>query len=113
MNQRIKARSSGATPERAVDGLKNAERIALQTPVCEYDNTVGAEFQEQQRPDVLTVRQVGEILGISVPTAYKVVHRPDFPKVFIGRSIRIPATNFEFWLSKQADLKADILGGLQ
>lgn len=111
MNSKEKTRSSAATPERAVDGQKNAGRVALQMPVCEYDSTIGAEFQAQQRPNVLTVRQVGEILGISVPTAYKVVHRADFPKIFVGRSIRIPAANFECWLAKQADLGADILGG--
>lgn len=112
MKQNTETRSSGATPERAVDGLKNAGRAALQMPVCEHGSTAGAEFQEQLRPNVLTVRQVGEILGVSTPTAYKVVHRLDFPKIFVGRSIRIPVANFEQWLAKQADLNADILGGL-
>lgn len=113
MRERIKTRSSAATPERVIDGPKNAECVALQEPVSGYDNTFLADMQQQtgsnQGKAVLTVADIGLILGVSRPTAYKIIGHPDFPKIFVGRNIRIPAANFERWLTRQADLGANVI----
>lgn len=51
---------------------------------------------------VYTVTDIKEKLGIGMNSAYKLVHRADFPSVRIGRKIVIPKDDFHKWLEKQA-----------
>ncbi len=51
----------------------------------------------------LTVPEIGAILRISRPMAYRVVNQPGFPKIYLGRSIRIPESAFQRWLADQAE----------
>ena len=44
-------------------------------------------------------------LGISPPTAYALVNREDFPKIRIGRRIRIPREGFERWLREHEGMQ--------
>lgn len=53
---------------------------------------------------------VMQILGVSKPTVYKIIDAPDFPKIHIGRDIRIPVGPFEEWLNRQAEAGTDVLG---
>lgn len=46
----------------------------------------------------LTVEEVGKRLGISRATAYKLVERPDFPTLRIGRRIVIPVDGLNEWV---------------
>lgn len=45
--------------------------------------------------EYLTVEQAGEILMLGRNTMYKLVSRPDFPKIKIGKNIRIPKEDLE------------------
>ena len=45
-----------------------------------------------------TVKEIQSFLGISRPTAYKLVKSELFRTVKVGRQIRIPAKAFEEWL---------------
>ena len=46
----------------------------------------------------LTVKDLQERLKISRTKAYYLVNQPDFPKLKIGRDIRIPETKLEEFL---------------
>lgn len=50
--------------------------------------------------EVLTVREVAEILGISLPLAYQLFKRKDFPSLRIGErnQIKVSRAAFERWL---------------
>ncbi|MGN1020590.1 MAG: helix-turn-helix domain-containing protein [Aristaeellaceae bacterium] len=52
---------------------------------------------------VYTVADVARELRISKPTAYDIVHRQDFPKIMVGRCIRIPREAFLDWLNKEVN----------
>ena len=49
------------------------------------------------------VTQFAEAWGISRPTAYRVINRPGFPKITIGRRIVIPAEASRRWMERQAE----------
>lgn len=49
----------------------------------------------------LTVKDIMEILGVSSPAAYKIVNSADFPKIKIGRAIRIPPDAFQRWVEQK------------
>lgn len=50
------------------------------------------------RERYLTVKDLQEKLKISRSKAYRLVSQPDFPKLKIGRDIRIPETQLEEFL---------------
>lgn len=49
----------------------------------------------------LTVKDIMEILGVSSPAAYKIVNSADFPKIKVGRAIRIPPDAFQRWVEQK------------
>jgi excisionase family DNA binding protein len=53
-------------------------------------------------PLVLTVAHVQGTMGISKEKAYNLVHRRDFPKILVGRAIRVPRDAFLRWLEAEA-----------
>ncbi len=57
---------------------------------------------------VLSVKDLQKSLGIGRNSAYELVNRADFPAIRIGKSIRIPAKDFDEWLSENARKTARI-----
>lgn len=53
----------------------------------------------------LTVEEVGELLGISRPTAYELTKRSDFPVLRIGRRIVIPVDGLNEWVKANTGQK--------
>ena len=51
---------------------------------------------------ILTVAEAAAFMRISKPAMYEVVHRADFPKIFIGRKILIPRLEFFDWIHREA-----------
>ena len=49
----------------------------------------------------LTVKDVSEVLHISLPMAYRLANDADFPTVKLGRVIRIPEDGFRRWVERQ------------
>lgn len=52
--------------------------------------------------NVMTVAEAAVYMRISRPTMYALVHRPDFPKIYVGRKILIPRAEFLDWLHREA-----------
>ena len=51
---------------------------------------------------ILTVAEAAAHLRISKPAMYDLVHRADFPKIFVGRKILIPRIEFFDWIHREA-----------
>lgn len=51
---------------------------------------------------VLSVRELAERLGVSMPTAYALTEREGFPVVRLGHKKVVPLADLEHWLSKEA-----------
>jgi excisionase family DNA binding protein len=49
----------------------------------------------ETRPDYLTVEELGRLLRVSRPTAYKLVTSGQVPRVRVGNQWRIPWTELE------------------
>ena len=60
-----------------------------------------ATAERGELPAVLTVEQVRQFLNISRPMAYELCHKENFPKLRIGRTIRIPRDSFFQWLENE------------
>ena len=46
----------------------------------------------------MSVREMADRMGISLPKAYELVKEPDFPSIHIGTRILIPIEAFNEWL---------------
>lgn len=53
----------------------------------------------------LTVKEMAGQLGVSLPTAYEITEREDFPLIRIGRKKLIPVDGFKRWLDEQVGKK--------
>ena len=51
----------------------------------------------------LSVQELAARLGISLPVAYDLVKRPDFPTLRIGSRILIPVDGLQTWLNRQTN----------
>ena len=56
-------------------------------------------------PLMLSVPEVGEVLGISRAGAYELVRSKGFPKVKIGNRIVIPKDKFIQWIEEQTEVE--------
>jgi|BioPla2DNA2_1021312.scaffolds.fasta_scaffold28145_2 excisionase family DNA binding protein len=57
---------------------------------------------DEQNRNCLTAKDVAKALRASMPTAYAIIAREDFPKLRFGRKIIVPRVDFERWLSEMA-----------
>lgn len=55
-------------------------------------------------PLMLSVPEVGEVLGISRAGAYELVRSKGFPKVKIGNRIVVPKDKFIQWIKEQTEV---------
>ncbi len=54
----------------------------------------------------MSVREMAERMGISLPMAYDLTRRKDFPSIRVGARILIPVEAFNKWLADEASRKA-------
>lgn len=52
----------------------------------------------------LSVTEAAELLGVSRPTVYKLMHRADFPVLRIGTRTLIHRAKLEEWCAAQAEV---------
>ena len=55
-------------------------------------------------PLMLSVPEVGKVLGISRAGAYELVRADNFPKIRIGNRIVIPRDKFIAWIDQQTEV---------
>ena len=55
---------------------------------------------EKRENETLTVRDIKQILNISINAAYNLIHSKAFPVIKVGQSYRIPAESFYAWLEQ-------------
>lgn len=55
---------------------------------------------ENQKRLCISVQDLAKAMDISLPTAYDLAHRADFPALRLGRKIVIPKAAFEKWLDE-------------
>ncbi|WP_295368770.1 helix-turn-helix domain-containing protein [uncultured Pseudoflavonifractor sp.] len=67
--------------------------------------------EQEQRKHIGSCLSVGELakrLGVSLPTAHKLVHSTGFPSFRIGRRVLTPEAELETWLKRQMEEKEEI-----
>lgn len=50
----------------------------------------------------ITVEEMENVVGVSRPKAYELIHKEGFPAVRIGRRVVIPIDGLKRWLEEQA-----------
>ena len=55
-----------------------------------------------QYPDIMTTNDFIEYWGVSRETAFKIIHRPDFPKISTSRKYIIIKSALQEWQHKAA-----------
>ena len=53
-------------------------------------------------PLFLNVNLVAQVLGVSISTAYEVMHEPGFPVLRVGSRMVVPKEKFIQWVEEQA-----------
>ena len=54
-------------------------------------------------PLFLNADVVGKVLGVSISSAYELMHENDFPSVRIGNRLIIPKDKFIDWVNTKAE----------
>ena len=55
--------------------------------------------------NTMSVKELAERMGISLPMAYDLTRREDFPSLRVGARILIPIDAFKEWLAREASRK--------
>lgn len=53
-------------------------------------------------PLFLNAKTVAQVLGVSISTAYEVMHDPGFPTLRVGSRMVVPKEKFIQWAEKQS-----------
>ncbi|MFA6812159.1 MAG: helix-turn-helix domain-containing protein [Bacteroidaceae bacterium] len=57
----------------------------------------------EELPLFLNAEVVGKVLGVSISTAYELMHEKGFPSVRIGNRLIVSKEKFAEWVDKQAE----------
>lgn len=55
----------------------------------------------EQLPLMMKMRDVANVMDIALRRAYELAQHPTFPKVVVGKSIRVPRDAFFRWLDQE------------
>ena len=55
-----------------------------------------------QLPLFLNAHLLSEVLGVSISTAYEVMHEPNFPTLRVGSRMVVPKEKFIQWAEEQS-----------
>ena len=97
MQEAIKAMEESLSEIKTI--LSEVER-SIQTPLLTKRISV-----ESQKKVLLSVNEVSELLGLSRPTVYTLLHRSDFPSLQIGRRVMVNAKLLQKWVDEQVMLR--------
>ena len=62
-------------------------------------------LNETVAPAFYTVRDIQYLMGIGRNSAYKLINESDFPSIYVGNRIIVPADLFNNWVNEQAQRK--------
>lgn len=57
----------------------------------------------EELPLFLNAEVVGKVLGVSISSAYELMHGKDFPSVRIGSRLIVPKEKFADWVDKHSE----------
>lgn len=57
----------------------------------------------EELPLFLNAQVVCKVLGVSISSAYELMHKKDFPSVRIGNRLIVPKDKFVSWVDKQSE----------
>ncbi|MDD4495462.1 MAG: helix-turn-helix domain-containing protein [Eubacteriales bacterium] len=57
----------------------------------------------EELPLFLNAEVVGKTLGVSISSAYELMHEKGFPSVRIGNRLIVPKDKFAQWVDKQSE----------
>ena len=60
----------------------------------------------------MSVKELAEAMGVSLPKAYDMTEMAGFPLVRVGRAKKIPIEAFQRWLNAQCPVTAPALAGV-
>jgi excisionase family DNA binding protein len=86
------------TYELCVQRNEGAERVSENVPINALESIRMNQLSEY--PDVLTAKDVAEILNISVGHAYEMMRWTEFPTIKLGRVKRVRKDKFIEWMEK-------------
>lgn len=75
----------------------------MKAKVKEYQNKKNLSTRELIENRLLRPREVAEYLSISLNKVYRLLQRPDFPKLAIGRNLRVDPIRLREWLDRNND----------
>ena len=56
-------------------------------------------------PLFLNAEIVAKVLGVSISSAYELMHEKDFPSVRIGKRFFVPREDFKAWIENYVETK--------
>ena len=56
-------------------------------------------------PLFLNAEMVAKVLGVSISSAYELMHEKDFPSVRIGKRFIVPREDLKAWIEKYVERK--------
>ena len=75
--------------------------------LCKFFILKGKRMKESiyksydERPLFLNSELVAQVLGVSISTAYELMHEKDFPSLRVGNRFMIPKEHFIDWVEKK------------
>ena len=54
-------------------------------------------------PLFLNAKMVAQVLGVSISTAYEVMHEPSFPTLRVGSRMVVPKEQFIQWVTEHTE----------
>jgi excisionase family DNA binding protein len=88
--------------------VKQSERRICDSDRYFYKKTAAIEQggNAMTEKSVLSVQELAQQMGISLPKAYELVKEPGFPTIRIGTRIMIPTEGFRDWLRQKSGSEA-------
>ena len=86
-------RETSETQEQFFSALKMIGGIEMKMSVCKSYGDL---------PLFLNAKLVAQVLGVSISTAYEVMHEPGFPTLRVGSRMVVPKEKFIQWAEEQS-----------
>ena len=69
---------------------------------AQYSVEIGAKTVVNMEPLTVSIKEAAQLLGVSRPTMYRIIHRADFSSFKEGNRRLIPLAELRRWVEEQA-----------